>query len=133
MEHNLKSFVADFINALQNRSAGADVLKFYHPDVQQTEFPNAVTKNLTVRSLDDLKAASERGKKVLQREEYEVLRWFAFENTAIIEAIWTGTLAIPLGNIPVGGQMKAYFAQFYEFEDGKIIRQRNYDCFEPFA
>jgi hypothetical protein len=50
----------------------------------------------------------------------------------IIEAIWTGTLAIPLGNIPIGGQMKAWFAQFYEFKDGKIIKQRNYDCFEPF-
>lgn len=28
--------------------------------------------------------------------------------------------------------MKAYFAQFYEFKDDKIIHQRNYDCFEPF-
>jgi hypothetical protein len=26
--------------------------------------------------------------------------------------------------------MKAFFAVFLEFREGKIIRQRNYDCFE---
>jgi hypothetical protein len=26
--------------------------------------------------------------------------------------------------------MKAFFAVFLEFLEGKIIRQRNYDCFE---
>jgi hypothetical protein len=46
--------------------------------------------------------------------------------------MWTGTLALPIGQIPIGGHMKANFARFYEFENGKIRRQRNYDCFEPF-
>jgi ketosteroid isomerase-like protein len=26
------------------------------------------------------------------------------------------------------GEMKAFFAVFLEFREGKIIRQRNYDC-----
>ena len=43
------------------------------------------------------------------------------------------SLAVPLGSIPVGGEMKAHFAHFYEFKDGKIFKQRNYDCFEPFS
>jgi ketosteroid isomerase-like protein len=30
-----------------------------------------------------------------------------------------------------GGAMKARFAVSLEFQDGKIVRQRNYDCFEP--
>jgi hypothetical protein len=28
------------------------------------------------------------------------------------------------------GQMKAFFAVFLEFREGKIIRQRNSDCFK---
>ena len=44
---------------------------------------------------------------------------------------WTGTLAVPVGALPVGGQMRARFAQFYELRDGKIVAQRNYDCFDP--
>jgi ketosteroid isomerase-like protein len=108
-----------------------ELMKFYHPDVRQIEFPNTLTKAKTVRTLEDLKNASERGTQVLQKETYEILRSFTTGNTVIIEAIWTGVLALPLGAIPIGGEMKAYFAQFYEFQDGKIISQRNYDCFEP--
>nr|WP_205685620.1 nuclear transport factor 2 family protein [Flavipsychrobacter stenotrophus] len=70
---------------------------------------------------------------MLQKETYEVVNSYEHSNTVIIEAIFRGTLAIPVGNIPVGGEMKAYFAQFYEFKDGKIIKWRNYDCFEPFS
>jgi hypothetical protein len=46
--------------------------------------------------------------------------------------IWTATLAVPLGTLPAGGQMRARFAVFLEFKDDKIIFQRNYDCFDPF-
>lgn len=131
MSHDLQAIALEFIETLQNRTSAEELLRFYHPDIEQIEFPNTLTKNKAVRSLQDLKEASERGKKVLQKETYEVTKSYVLGNTVILEAIWIGTLAIPLGNIPVGGEMKAYFAQFYEFEDGQIIRQRNYDCFEP--
>lgn len=42
-----------------------------------------------------------------------------------------GTLAVPFGSIAAGGQMKAYFAVFLECQGDKIVRQKNYDCFEP--
>jgi len=49
-----------------------------------------------------------------------------------IELEWIGVLAIPIASIPAGGEMRAHFAIFLEFRDGKIVRQRNYDCFVPF-
>src|SRR5271165_4622101 len=101
----------EFISALQNRTFFADLARFYHEDIEQIEFPNAVVKNTAIRNLNDLKQGAEKGKKLLQKEVYEVIRSFVSGNTVIIEAVWTGTLAIPFGNIPVGGQMKAYFAQ----------------------
>jgi hypothetical protein len=133
MQNDIKTIALNFIKTLQHRTSADELLQFFHPDIEHIEFPNAVTKNTKVSCLSDMMAASERGKKVLQKEEYEVLRSFTLDNTVIIEATWTGTLAIPLGNIPVGGEMKAHFAQFYEFKDGKIFKQRNYDCFEPFS
>ncbi|MEP7317317.1 MAG: nuclear transport factor 2 family protein [Panacibacter sp.] len=132
MEHDIKKIALEFIEVLQHRTNAEQLLGFYHNDVQQIEYPNAITKNTAIRNPDDLKAASERGKAVMQKEVYEVIKSYTFENTVIIEALRTGILAIPIGNIPAGGEMKAYFAQVYEFKDGKIIRQRNYDCFEPF-
>jgi hypothetical protein len=46
------------------------------------------------------------------------------------EVEWTGTLAVPFGTLSSGSQMKGYFAMFLEFQEGKIVGQRNYDCFE---
>ena len=64
-------------------------------------------------------------------QRYEVLNAVACGDQVALEVRWTGTLAVPFGNIPAGGQMRARFAVFLEFRDGKILRQRNYDCFEP--
>ncbi|WP_288436727.1 nuclear transport factor 2 family protein [uncultured Chryseobacterium sp.] len=132
MKKKLSQIAEEFIKTLQSRNSAEELIPFYHQDIEQIEFPNTFTKNMTISNLDDLKLASERGKKVLLKEEFEIIKLYSFDNTVIIEALWTGTLAVPIGNIPAGGQMKAYFAQFYEFKDDKIIKQRNYDCFEPF-
>ena len=124
--------VVDFLKMLEQRKTSDELEQFYHPDVQQTEFPNAITKNTTTRTLNDLKEGSEKGNKILRKEEYTVKNLLAIGETVVLECIWRGTLAVPIGNIPAGGEMTAHFAQIFEFRDGKIFKQRNYDCFEPF-
>lgn len=127
------SLVKRFLKAIgEEGKSGDDLKEFYGDHILQTEYPNAVTKNVTTRDIEALKEGSEKGKKLFLKQDYELLHAYEQANTVVIEAIWRGTLAIPLGNLPAGGEMKAYFAQFFEFEQGKIVRQRNYDCFEPF-
>lgn len=125
--------VIAFLRALENRTSANDIKDFYHPEVEQIEFPNTLTKTMATRDLHGLLEGLERGMKVLQKERYEVQKTYSLENTVIAEVIWEGTLAIPIGNKQPGETMVAYFAQFYEFKEGKIYRQRNYDCFVPFA
>jgi hypothetical protein len=48
-----------------------------------------------------------------------------------MELLWTGTLDIALGPLPIGADIRAHFAVFLEFRDGRIIGQRNYGCYEP--
>jgi ketosteroid isomerase-like protein len=48
-----------------------------------------------------------------------------------LEVLWTGNLAISYGTLKEGSQMRAHVAVFLEFRDGKIVNQRNYDCFDP--
>lgn len=127
-----EKLVRSFLHMLETRTSTDELDNFYHPEVEQIEYPNSLTKNITVRNLQQLKEAAERGKKVLIKEEYEIKNLISFENTILLECTWKGTMAIPLGNIPAGGQMIAHFAQVFEIKDGKIFRQRNYDCFEPF-
>lgn len=125
--------VVAFLKMMENRESSQELEKFYHTDVEQIEFPNAILKATAIRDLQDLKDGSERGKKILSKEIYEVRKLHAIGDLVILEAVWTGILSVPIGNLKTGEKMTAYFAQFFEFKDGKIFRQRNYDCFEPFS
>ena len=64
------------------------------------------------------------------RQKYKIKQEIADRNRVALEVEWVGTLAVPFASIPAGGQMKAFFGVFLEFREGKIIRQRNYDCFK---
>lgn len=52
-------------------------------------------------------------------------------DTVALKALWTGRLATSFGALQAGSEMRAHSAMFLEFRDGKIFKQRNYDCFEP--
>jgi ketosteroid isomerase-like protein len=66
----------------------------------------------------------------MSRQIYKIKQEIAVGDRAALEVEWVGTLGVPFESIPAGGQMKAFFAVFLEFREGKITRQRNYDCFE---
>jgi hypothetical protein len=36
-----------------------------------------------------------------------------------------------IGALAAGTEMTPHFAMFFELNEGKIVLQRNYDCFEP--
>ncbi|HEX5167811.1 MAG TPA: nuclear transport factor 2 family protein [Cyclobacteriaceae bacterium] len=129
---DLLKVARNFIRAIEKGKTGDELDKFYHKDIEHITYPNALTKNLTKRNLEELKEASERGKTILSKQTYEIIRSYAAGRTVVLEARWTGTLKTAVGQLPAGGQMTAHFAQFFEFRNGKIIRQRNYDCFDAF-
>jgi ketosteroid isomerase-like protein len=119
-----------YLEALEQRETGAALSRFFAPDVVLEEFPNRLTPVVKTRDLAAALEAAERGKKVMSRQKYKIKQAIAEGDRVALEVAWVGTLAVPFGSIPAGGQMKAFFAVFLEFREGKIIRQRNYDCFE---
>lgn len=130
MKSDLEEIVHKYISTIENRKDINELVQFYHPEIEQIEFPNILLKNKTIRKLNDIKEAYVKGKAVLQGEKYRIMNSFVSENTVIIEVEWIGVLAIPIGSKQIGDEIKAYFVQFFEFESGLIKRQRNYDCFE---
>lgn len=61
-----------------------------------------LTKNLAERDVDAVAQGFEKGKMVLKRQTYEIIKSYETENTVIIEAIWKAELAIPIGSKAVG-------------------------------
>lgn len=118
-----------YLSAIEAR---ADATSHFCPDVVQREFPNALVRNGAERDLAALVEGAEKGKRVLTREKYEIVNAVEAGDQIALEVIWTGWLAIPLGTRAAGDMMKAHFGMFLTFRDGRICRQHNYDCFEPF-
>ena len=57
---------------------------------------------------------------------------FVNNNTVIVEFIWKAALHIHISSLAPDQTMTAYATMFIDFIEGKIVNQRNYDCFEPF-
>ena len=108
----------------------AEIEPFYASDVGQEEFPNRLLPKGTVRNLEALREASAKGRKVIKAQTIEIVNAVSSGQCVVLEAIWTGTLAVGFGTLKPGDQLRARFAPVFEFKDGLIWRQRNYDCFE---
>ena len=116
------------------RFAPADELEaFLDPGVVQEEFPNRLLANGATRDLSALREAGVRGRALLSGQRFDVRNAVAAGDTVALEIAWTGTLAVPFQTVPAGGELRARFAFFIDFRDGRIVKMRNYDCFEPWS
>lgn len=125
-------FLRRYLDAVSRMAVGEELASYYDKDAIQEEYPNKITPVTARRTLPDILAASERGKKIMASQSFEILNFMQAGDKVAVEMLWTGTLSVPVASIPAGGQMKARFGVFIEMRDGKILSQRNYDCFEPF-
>jgi len=120
-----------YLKALEDGVTGDQLAAFFSSYVVQEEFPNRLTPNGAQRDLASLLEGAVRGKQIIQQQRYELVNAVEDNQTVALEVNWSATLAVPIGNLPIGGEMRARFAMFIEFQDGKIVRQRNNDCFYP--
>lgn len=108
------------------------VLSCYAPDAVQVEWPNRLKSKGDRRAIGQLSADFEKGKGLLAKQSYEILHAVESEGYAVVEVLWTGTLAVAVGKLAAGADMVAHSSIAFDFKDELIISQRNYDCFEPF-
>ncbi len=121
-----------YLAAIESGADDADPFAFLSPDVKQIEHPNQFVPAGAERDLDAMREAGVRGRRVLQGQRYEVRTAIANGNEVALEVLWVGTLAVAIGALAPGAEMRAHFGVFLTFEEGRIVRQRNYDCFDPF-
>lgn len=122
-----------YLQAIESGASADQMAQFFDDQVIVEIFPSLVFPKGSRSNLAAIRASAERGKKVMTSQQYAVKNAFASGDHVAAEVDWTGTLAIPFQSIPAGGQMRAHFAMFLQFKNGKIIAQRNYDCYEPLS
>src|SRR5258708_19133362 len=100
-----------YLQALEQGAAGAEFSKLFSPDVLLEEFPSLLTPLGKKRNLAAALEGAERGRKVMSRQMYKIKQEIADHDRVAPEVEWVGTLAVPFGSIPAGGQMKAFFCR----------------------
>ncbi len=130
MSQNLTA-AREYLAALEQFATGPTLGRFFAPDAVIEEFPNKLFPEGRRSNLIAALQAAERGRTLLTKQTYEVRNAIASGDAVALEVTWTGTLNQPVGGLPAGAQMKDHFAVFFQFRQGKIVAQRNYDCFEP--
>src|SRR5918997_573618 len=97
----------DYLAAVEGGATGEALARWFTPDVVQEEFPNRLVPNGARRGLQELLDGAVRGQTVMRAQRYEVLSAFASGDRVALEVQWTGTLAIPLGSLAAGDDMRA--------------------------
>jgi len=101
------------------------------PGMVMEQLPNRIYPKGIRSGVSEMAAAFEKGRKLLSKQAYEIKQHVVNGDSVAMEVLWIGRLAVPFGDLAVGAEMRAHSAMFFEFKDGKIASQRNYDCFEP--
>lgn len=129
---SLERKARSYITAVEGGAIGEDLAAFYHPDVIQQEFPNRLVPSGAQRDLAGILRGAEAGQKLMERQIYDIHTVTELGDRVILEYTWRGWPRTPVGAVRAGEAMTARICQVIEYEDGLIIRQRNYDCFDPF-
>ncbi len=132
MNVDILTIARQHLQHLSEGRTGIDLAEYLSPDIIQTEYPNQLNPHGGESDFKTLMERAAKGKKICVSQTYEVEREFVSGKTVILEVRWSGVFNVPIGKISPGNPLRAHFALFLEFQDGKIVRQRNYDCFETF-
>jgi len=119
-----------FLHAFETRDGSN--LTYYAPGAEVQELPNRLVPDGKRYTVAELHAAAERGKRAVSAERYEVVRILSEGEEVAVEVIWTATLSVAVGTRVAGDTLRAHLGMFLTWRDGKIVSQRNYDCYEPF-
>ena len=120
-----------YLEALETGAHGPALAEFFTKDVVQEEFPNRLSPIGVHRNLNAILDAARKGRQVIRAQKFEIMNSIADGDRVALEVFWSGFLAVPVDTLPADAQIRAHFSMWLEFKDGKICRQHNYDCFDP--
>jgi len=125
------ALVRRYLDAIENGAEGDQLAEFFTKDIVQEEFPNRLFPIGAHRDLDAILDSARQGKEVLRAQRFDILNSVVNGDHLALEVLWSGLLAVPVDTLPADSEIRAHFALFIEFRGGKISRQHNYDCFDP--
>jgi ketosteroid isomerase-like protein len=120
-----------YLEAVEHGAEGGALAEFFTEDVVQEEFPNRLAPIGAHRDLKAILDAARKGKRTLRAQKFDVVNSIVDGDNVALEVFWSGLLAVPVDTLPADTEMRAHISIWFEFKDGKISKQHNYDNFDP--
>jgi ketosteroid isomerase-like protein len=127
----MNGWVRDLLQAITDNVPAEVISAYWHPDAEQVELPSLMRPNGHTRKLAEMLEGYRAGADLLLSQQYDVENVVDDGEQVAVQLRWTATTAIDAGSLPAGTELVAHVAIFYVFQDGKILRQSSYDCYEP--
>ncbi|GAA3938850.1 hypothetical protein [Hymenobacter algoricola] len=105
-----------------------------HPEVEQTEYPNLLTKTTQVRSFEAIIDNVRAGRELLLNPQFEnTTLQSVTPDSVLLETYWHASVMGNFSLLQRGTRLAAQMSMIFEFKDNLIFRQRTYRCFELLA
>lgn len=122
-----------YLDLLNDPASTAEQLDaFLAPDVVFEELPNLLVPTGRKRPRQAMLEGFAASKTLLAEQQYTIENALENDDRVVMEVRWRGVLARGMGKLAAGAELRARFAMFLELQGGRIVSQRNYDCYEPF-
>ncbi|PYV55684.1 MAG: nuclear transport factor 2 family protein [Acidobacteria bacterium] len=131
MSHTSTDLACEYIKALEGGATGDALARFFAPDVVISEMPNRIAAGGSESNLAKALQAAERGQQLFKLQKYDIVNILGEGDKVALEINWLGITAIDFQNLPGNSEIRNHVAVFLYFRNGRIARQRHYDCFEP--
>lgn len=118
-----------FVRAVEAMD-GSTMEGYFASDVEQVEMPNAFKPTGQVRDLGTLRSDISKSKGIIEQQKYDILNTVAHGDIVVLEMVWHGTVVADLPPLQAGQKLRAQCVAVFEFREGKVIKLRNYDCFD---
>ncbi len=132
MEERNEALVRAYLAAVARFDKDA-VGALIDPAIVQTEYPNKLLAAGQVRGREDMLRDLPKGASVLRSQVYLIETIIAAGDKVVVETRWEGVLNVPVGRLQRGDAMVAHICMIFTINDGRIVGQKNYDCYEDFS
>ncbi|HUQ34067.1 MAG TPA: nuclear transport factor 2 family protein [Pyrinomonadaceae bacterium] len=123
-----------YIELVSNPSTEPEDLKaVFDENIVWREMPNLFAPSGRVSDYATALASFGKGREYLPKQTYTLRQAIAGNDTVVLEIGWVGEVAKSIGPFPAGTQLRAQLATFLRFQNGKIVSQTDYLCYDPVA
>lgn len=128
-ESNPLDHVLGFIRTVESGGGAAEISPYLAHDFTLTEWPHALSKTGSVRTLQETLTGADHSKNIVANQRFEVARTTCEGNRVVVEMSWSATLLLDLPHWDAGETVRARSAAVFELRDGLIVSQDTYDCY----